>query len=956
MSGKNENISNLQKTVKNNDNNQSNDKDLINLHQFMDNYRIVKSASGGINITKPTHTSMGSYLGSFSIPDNKIFLFLKYYQKAIKSNNIPGILETHIEQGPILIDLDFKYTLKSDSPNTRIYSDSDIENILRIYNQVIFTYLSINEEDINIYILEKPKPKIVNVDDINNRTSYKDGIHIIYPFICVNNKIQFFFRELVLNKIIQDKTLDHLNLDNEVDDVFDKAVIERNNWLLYGSGKDTNPDNLYKLTKIYDTNINDIGLDEVNWHNLPSLLSIQRFKSPEDHSEFKEGINLEKIIELHAEMIGKKTNSKPYALNDDIRKARILVNLLSPNRAKSYSTWIEVGFCLHNIDEQLLEEWIDFSKKSPEQFREGECEKLWTKFKYEGLTIGSLYRWAKEDNHDAYSDFLINELDDIIKNSLNNTSYSVAKVFYEFNKYQYVCTSITKKKWYEFKEHRWDPMDEANGIIKKLNTELADDYIKLGIAYGQKALHLNSDDEKKNMMNRSKMAYTIAQKLHKMSFKREVVSELLHLYYDRRFMEKLDENRYLIGFSNGIYDLKNGYFRNGRPEDYISMSTGCDYLRYSESDPSIRSVYDFFEQIQPEYVMREYLLIKLCSFLEGIQRDQKFEIWTGTGANGKGRILKLVLDSFGDYACTIPITLLTKPRSDSNSCTPALAMTKGKRCCIFQEPENDDKIYVGHMKNLTGGDKMMARSLYSDPVEFYPQFKTILACNKLPDVPSADGGTWRRIRVVPFEMKFVDKPTESFHKKKIDNIDDLITEWRSAFLSILIEKYKSYAKNGIDEPPKVLLQTNEYQNSSDIYMEYIRDNIISTDNRDYITLDDLWNDFKTWNKENRSDYKKPQKSDFRSSMETRMGNPEKSRFYGYRFKTNLDDDNANCTDRLVSSSAFDNTPNIGDYSAQKTSKSNKSTKLIRQNTNNVDAGLDIFDDESIENLFIKPNA
>jgi len=93
MSGKNENISNLQKTVKNNDNNQSNDKDLINLHQFMDNYRIVKSASGGINITKPTHTSMGSYLGSFSIPDNKIFLFLKYYHFCLKE--IPFFQKMH---------------------------------------------------------------------------------------------------------------------------------------------------------------------------------------------------------------------------------------------------------------------------------------------------------------------------------------------------------------------------------------------------------------------------------------------------------------------------------------------------------------------------------------------------------------------------------------------------------------------------------------------------------------------------------------------------------------------------------------------------------------------------------------------------------------------------------------------------------------------------------------------
>jgi P4 family phage/plasmid primase-like protien len=942
-------------------------KDAANFYQFIDKYRVIK-VNGQVNNVKPSHTSMGSILGSFNIPDDKNIHFFKYYQKMIKSGIIPSILETHLDQGPILIDLDFKYTLKTDSPNTRIYTDLDIENVLKIYNQVIMTYLSINEDDINIYVLEKPQPKIIQVDDTNKKTTYKDGVHIIYPFICANNKLQFFFRELVLNKIIADKVLDHLNLDNTIDDVIDKAVIERNNWLLYGSGKDSNSDNLYKLTKIYDINFEQLDMNEVDKFNLPTLLSIRKFRLAEDHSEYIEGINMDKINALYTELIGKKTNNKPFSPNCDIKKARMLTSLLSSNRAKSYSTWIEVGFCLHNIDDLLLDDWIEFSQKSPDNFKEGECEKLWLGFKYEGLSIGSLYRWAKEDNPEAYSDFLLNELDDIIKSSLSFTSYAVAKVFYELNKYQYICTSVSKKKWYEFVGHRWTPMDEANSIIKKLNTELADSYIKLAIAFNNKAL-VSADDERKRLLNNSQIANKIANKLREMSFKKNIIAELAIIYYDPRFMEKLDENRYLIGFDNGIYDLKNGYFRNGRPEDFVSMTTNCDYIKYSKSNESIQAVYHFFEQIQPEFEMREYLLTKLSSFLEGIQRDQKFEIWTGTGANGKGRILKLVLDSFGDYACTIPITLLTKPRADSNSCTPALAMTKGKRCCAFQEPENDDKIYVGHMKNITGGDKLMARSLYSDPVEFYPQFKTILACNKLPDVPSADGGTWRRIRVVPFEMKFVDKPTETFHRKKIDNIDDLITEWRSGFMSILTEKYKSYIKNGIDEPPKVLLQTNEYQNNSDVFMEYIGDNILSTDYKDYISFSDLWEDFKKWYREsNRPDNKKPVKSDLKAEMENRLGKLRNGKFIGYRFKTNLDDDpenpdNYTNTDKLVSSyndtsiaESNKNGKNI-DFDTEeiliKSTKSIKTNQIIKKNTNNIDANLDIFEDDSIENIFIK---
>jgi hypothetical protein len=39
--------------------------------------------------------------------------------------------------------------------------------------------------------------------------------------------------------------------------------------------------------------------------------------------------------------------------------------------------------------------------------------------------------------------------------------------------------------------------------------------------------------------------------------------------------------------------------------------------------------------------------------------------------------------------------------------------------------------------------------LYSDPIEFRPQF-SMVTCNTLPAVPDNDGGTWRRIRVIEF--------------------------------------------------------------------------------------------------------------------------------------------------------------------------------------------------------------
>ena len=110
---------------------------LNNLYGFIDKYRINKPDS-------PTHISMDKFQGSFNIPEDKLIHFFKFYQKAVKTNNIPSILEKHLEQGPILIDLDFKYESNNLS---RRYTDKDIQNILKKKFDYIFHaasyYLSI---------------------------------------------------------------------------------------------------------------------------------------------------------------------------------------------------------------------------------------------------------------------------------------------------------------------------------------------------------------------------------------------------------------------------------------------------------------------------------------------------------------------------------------------------------------------------------------------------------------------------------------------------------------------------------------------------------------------------------------------------------------------------------------------------------------------------------------------
>ena len=179
-------------------------------------------------------------------------------------------------------------------------------------------------------------------------------------------------------------------------------------------------------------------------------------------------------------------------------------------------------------------------------------------------------------------------------------------------------------------------------------------------------------------------------------------------------------------------------------------------------------------------------------------------------------------NSFGDYCTILPCSLITQKRARSETCNPVLVRTKGKRFACLQEPEGGEKINVGLMKELTGGDKITARPLYKDPIEFKPQFKQILTCNELPQVSSNDEGTWRRIRVVEFTSKFREFPdkTKPNEFKMDKNLAEKLEDWAEPFMYILLQYYKHYKKNGLFEPNSVKMNTQMYKQDSDVFSQF----------------------------------------------------------------------------------------------------------------------------------------
>ena len=83
-----------------------------------------------------------------------------------------------------------------------------------------------------------------------------------------------------------------------------------------------------------------------------------------------------------------------------------------------------------------------------------------------------------------------------------------------------------------------------------------------------------------------------------------------------------------------------------------------------------------------------------------------------------------------------------------------MAATQGKRFACLQEPEGDETINGGLMKELMA---VILLQMYAEPVEFKPQFKMLLTCNILPDIKVSDPGMVV-LRAVRFTSVFTDNP------------------------------------------------------------------------------------------------------------------------------------------------------------------------------------------------------
>lgn len=299
----------------------------------------------------------------------------------------------------------------------------------------------------------------------------------------------------------------------------------------------------------------------------------------------------------------------------------------------------------------------------------------------------------------------------------------------------------------------------------------------------------------------------------------------------------LDHHDHLLNLQNGILNLQTLELQ---PHDRNLHSTKIANAEYAPDANS--AVWNkFIERVIPNPDVREYVQRCIGYALTGRIREQYlFVLYGPESNNGKTTFIRAVTHAIGDYALISNSSLLLKSRGDS--VRTDIARLQGARLVASSEVASRRQLDTVITKQLTGGDKIVARRLYEHEQEIRPTWKLFLICNNMPEIAEMDQALYRRLRIIPFN--------EVLSPDEIDlSMGDRLEEAAPAVLNWAIEGYKKWLEGGIGYSDEVQRLTGAYVREQDSVLMFLETRCTREENAK-VTKGRFYHEYVNWSTKN----------------------------------------------------------------------------------------------------------
>jgi len=312
-----------------------------------------------------------------------------------------------------------------------------------------------------------------------------------------------------------------------------------------------------------------------------------------------------------------------------------------------------------------------------------------------------------------------------------------------------------------------------------------------------------------------------------------------------------------------------------KPHARADMITKCADVTY---DPKTKcpDFMKFLERAQPDENVRLFLQVFHGMAMLGGKKEQKVIFHYGTGANGKTVFIETLGRLCGQYRTVVsPDTITGDSARGGQQASPDLARLFNTRVATIEELPRGSPLKENLLKAVSGGGKILARSLHKDPFEFYPLFTAVMSGNDMPAISGTDDGIWRRLLLVHWLEVIPER-----EQIELNTMLALLDKERSGILNWLLEGISLYLERGLKEfvPPSVSKFANEYRADKDPVGQFVEACVTRTPGP-MVQAKDMFKAYQDWSEYN--GMKPWQQKAFGTRMSALRFDKKRGRIYEY---------------------------------------------------------------------------
>lgn len=877
----------------------------------MDNklHNLIKNYSTSSNTNSVAYAYTFGHSNSINIPFDKLGAFLNLYCEFANENDSNLCLGEVITEStcPLIINMNFSFENHDD--RDIFYETNFVLKIINLIQKILLENLDISPSlsELICCVLE-------NENSVNSDITYKK-LSFHFPYCQTEVLLQkTILKPQIITALKKYKVMNLMfeNPINEWEDIIEniKGIVP-----MYRSKPDLHTEPLllkHIFPKINDDEI-ELGVENLELEKIFKPLNHKFvYKNLISNNFLAKDIELEYWIPLFlsihfwpviTQQKREIQETETIIENDKDPRymASIFLEMLSPERFIREDYWIVVGKCLFNIydgDVEGLNLWTKYSIKTKQKNRLFDnCEKKYRSFRETHFNEKTLGWFAREDDVDRYNQWHEDWCQVALKEALSLVHNDVAEAVYRVFWLDYEYTGEGKNGWNFYSKSIYKKTIDAMQLRIDINNILIPMYKKFRLNAVQESIKANDKNTEAYILELTALIKKLGTRTY--------VSSLINMseikFYNQDFSRLKDMDPNLTGWKNGVIECCGdyAYFRKGKPQDYITKSTGIKFdPTLNDQHPLVLELMDWLGKVFCDKELLEFFLKDSASHLLGKNAEKRFRIWIG-GTNGsKSLITKLYQFTLGEYCVDLPLSLITKTINvGSSGPSPETAQLKGAHTGFYCEPDDDDDLVGGKIKKRRGGDRFFGRGCNENGGSIEATAKEILVTNVWPDIPNADEAVIDSMAPLLFLSKFLDPDKydvpisieEQYKNRRFKQdpfFEQKIPDLAPAFAWLLLKYYPKYKTLGLKQPPIIKEYIQQHWDEVDPYRNFINEKIVhayveGTDQIDleaYLTVQDIYEDFSKWFKSNNLGKEIPKRTKFHKEMmhEKRLG-PQNSK-------------------------------------------------------------------------------